>query len=118
MNTHHHPNRAMNQKELEARRLKAVPYFKRGSSERHIGRKLGVSSIAVHQWKEIWKEKGMKGLKSRRYGHPSKLSGAEEKEVRKKILEGALVHGFPGDYWTISRVTGAGHAQGKNHFNT
>lgn len=110
MKTHHHPNRALSQKELEARRLKAIPYFKRGSSERHIGKKLGVSPIAVHQWKVAWNEGGTKGLKAKRYGHPSKLSPKKEKEVKKKILEGAGIHGFPGDYWTLSRVTSAVYA--------
>lgn len=110
MNTHHHPNRAMTQKELEARRLKAVPYFRRDSSERYIAKKLGVSPIAVHQWKVAWNEKGVQGLKAKRYGHPSKLSLKKEKEVKKKILEGALAHGFPGDYWTMNRVTSAVYA--------
>src|SRR3989344_4675244 len=105
MNTHHHPNRALSQKELEARRLQAVPYFRRGSSERHIGKKLGVSSIAVHQWKVVWQKDGIKGLRAKHYGHPTKLSSKKEKEVRKKILEGAEGHGFPGDYWTLSRLT-------------
>jgi len=29
----HHPNRALSQKEMEARRLRAVPYFKKEWSE-------------------------------------------------------------------------------------
>lgn len=107
MNTHHHPNRALSQKELETRRVKAVPYFRLGSSERHIARKFGVSSIAVHQWKVAWKKKGVLGLKAGHYGHPSKLPLPKEKMVKKKILEGAEAHGFSGDFWTLSRITSA-----------
>lgn len=107
MHTHHHPNRALSQRELEVRRFKAVPYLRRGSSERYIAKKLGVSSIAVHQWKVIWNEKGTKGLKAGQYGHPSKLSPQKEKIIKKKIMEGAEAHGFLGDYWTLSRITNA-----------
>jgi len=107
MKTHHHPNRALSQKELEARRLKAVPYFRKGWSERNIGKKLGVSGVAVHQWKVAWSQKGVVGLLAGRYGHPSKMSLKKEKDVRKKILQGAEASGFPGDYWTLSRITQA-----------
>ena len=108
MNTsHHHPNRALSQKDMETRRLKAVPYFRNSSSERHIAKRLGVSSIAVHQWKIIWKKKGARGLKAGRYGHPSKLPARKEQEIRKKLLQGAEAYGFPGNYWTLSRVTSA-----------
>lgn len=105
--SHHHPNRALSQKELEARRLKAMPGFRKGSSERHIAKQLGVSSIAVHQWKTVWKKTGAKGLRAGRYGHPSKLSSKKEREIRKKILRGAEAYGFSGDYWTLSRITNA-----------
>lgn len=110
MKNHHHPNRALSQKEMEARRLKAVPYFKKGRSERHIAQKLNVSSVAVHQWKVLWNKKGVNGLKAGRYGHPSKLSPKKEKKVRKKILQGAEAHGFSGDYWTLNRITKAVHS--------
>ena len=107
MKTHHHPNRARSQKELEARRLRAVPYFKKSWSLRHIGKKLGVSFIAVHQWKTAWQAKGIAGLKAGQYGPVSKLSPAKEKVVRSRILQGAETHGFSGDYWTLNRITDA-----------
>lgn len=92
---------------MAARRLRAVPYFKRHWSERDIAKKLDVSSIAAHQWKVAWKEKGVAGLKAGRYGHPSKLSPSKEKAVRQKILQGAETSGFAGDYWTLNRITQA-----------
>ena len=105
MKTHHHPNRALSQKAMAARRLQAVPYFKKSWSLRHIGKKLGVSFIAVHQWKTAWQEKGIAGLKARRYGPVAKLSPAKEKVARSRLLQGAAAHGFSGDFWTLNRIT-------------
>jgi len=107
MKTHHHPNRALSQKAMAARRLRAVPYFKKSWSLRRIGKKLGVSFIAIHQWKTVWQEKGVAGLKAGRYGSPFKLPPPKEKLVRQKILQGAEAHGFSGDYWTLNRITNA-----------
>lgn len=107
MNTHHHPNRALSQEEMEARRLRAVPYFKRGWSLRRIGVKLGVSPIAVHQWKAAWRKRGRAGLTAGRYGPVPLLSPNREQVVSRKILQGAEAHGFSGDFWTLSRLTRA-----------
>ncbi|OHA42153.1 MAG: hypothetical protein A3H73_01040 [Candidatus Taylorbacteria bacterium RIFCSPLOWO2_02_FULL_50_120] len=104
---HHHPNRALSQGEMEARRLRAVPYFKKGWPLRRIGAKLGVSPIAVHQWKAAWRTKGRAGLAAGRYGPAPKLPAPKEKEVSRNILRGAEAHGFPGDFWTLSRLTSA-----------
>ena len=92
---------------MEARRLQAAPYFKKQWSERVIGRMCGVSSVAIHQWKVAWKAKGLNGLRAGYYGPPSKLPPHKEKTVRKKILEGAEIHGFSGDFWTLNRITEA-----------
>jgi transposase len=107
MKTHHHPNRALSQKELEARRLRAVPYFKKGWSLRRIAHKFGVSFIAVRQWKAAWKENGAAGLRAGRYGPRSKLSAREAKKVSARIQKGAAAYGFSGDFWTLSRLTNA-----------
>jgi len=107
MNTHHHPNRALSQGEMEARRLRAIPYFKKGWPERRIAAKLGVSPVATHQWKVLWKKKGREGLKAGRYGSVSKLSPKKEKVVQKRLLKGAEAHGFSGDFWTLRRMTQA-----------
>ena len=101
----HHPNRALSQKEMEARRLRAVPYFKKEWSERKIGAKLGVSGPTVHEWKVFWKKKGIAGLKAGVYGRVSRLSKQEEKFVRKQILKGAGAFGFSGDFWTLKRLS-------------
>lgn len=101
----HHPNRALSQEAMEARRLKAVPYFKKKWSERRIAVKLGVSGPSIHAWKAAWKHAGIAGLRAGRYGRVSKLSPAQETQVQKKILKGAEAAGFPGDFWTLKRLT-------------
>jgi transposase len=106
MNTHH-PNRALSQKEMEARRLKAVPYFNKKWSERRIAAELGVSGPSVHAWKVAWKARGNKGLLAGVYGRKSFLSSKEVKKVKQNILKGAEAHGFSGDFWTLARLTRA-----------
>jgi transposase len=103
----HHPNRALSQEAMEARRLKAAPYFKKKWSERRIAVKLGVSGPSVHEWKVAWKKMGTRGLRAGHYGRVSKLSPAQETQVQKKILKGAEAAGFSGDFWTLKRLTKA-----------
>ena len=105
MKTHHHPNRALSQDELEARRFSTVPYFKRGKSQYWIADKLGVSREAIGQWYRIWKAKGLAGLKKGHYGRVSKLTQKQEKIMQKDILKGAQKCGYSGDFWTLERIT-------------
>lgn len=104
MNTHH-PNRALSQEEMEARRLTAVPYFKQQWSERRIAEKLGVAGPSVHEWKVAWKKHGRQGLLAGRYGRVSRLGPTKEALIRQRILKGAGAHGFSGDFWTLKRLT-------------
>lgn len=92
---------------MEARRLRAVPYFKRNWTERSIANKLSVSGVAVHQWKAVWQRNGIAGLRAGRYGPSPKLSQKSETAVKKRILEGAEAHGFSGNFWTLLRITKA-----------
>ena len=101
----HHPNRALSQEEMEARRVTAVPYFKRQWSERRIAERIGVSSPSVHAWKVAWQKRGIGGLRHGTYGALSRLSKKNEAKVRREIVKGAEVHGFSGDFWTLARLT-------------
>ena len=101
----HHPNRALSQNELEARRLKAVPYFKQVKSQRWIGNKLGVSREAVGQWQRIWQKEGIAGLRHGQYGRVSKMTAKQERAMQKDILKGAEKAGYSGDFWTLERIT-------------
>lgn len=103
----HHPNRALSQQEMEARRMRAVPYFKKKWSERRIAEKLGVSGPTVHVWKVAWKEHGIAGLRAGVYGRVARLSPREERKVSTKVLKGAAAAGFRGDFWTLKRLTTA-----------
>ncbi|MBI5221000.1 MAG: winged helix-turn-helix domain-containing protein [Candidatus Liptonbacteria bacterium] len=105
MNTHHHPNRALSQEEMEARRLRAVPYFKQEWSERRIAGKLGVSGPSVHDWKVAYLSGGIETLRAGRYGPKPKFGKDAESVVRRNILTGAEAHGFSGNFWTLKRLT-------------
>jgi len=100
-----HPNRALSQAEMEARRLRAVPLFKKAWSERSIAKMLGVAGPTVHEWKVAWKKRGIEGLRAGRYGRASRLTGKSERLIRRNILKGAGAHGFSGDFWTLKRLT-------------
>ena len=101
----HHPNRALSQDELEARRLKAVPYFKQKKSQYWIGERLGISREAVGQWQRIWQKEGIAGLRQGQYGRVSKMTAQQEKAIQKDILKGAEKAGYSGDFWTLERIT-------------
>ena len=107
MKNHQHPNRALAQEAMAARRLKAVSCFKKQWSERRIAKKFGVSAPAVHLWKVAWRTKGLAGLKAGHYGPSPKLTGEKASLVKRRILEGAETHGFAGDFWTLRRITKA-----------
>lgn len=102
--SHHHPNRALSQDELEKRRISAVAYFNTQSNY-WIGNRLGVSREAVGQWKRKWEAEGVKGLKRGAYGRISKLSPKQEKTIKEDILKGAEKCGYSGDFWTLRRIT-------------
>ena len=85
MNTHH-PNRALSQKEMEARRLKAVPHFKRKLSERRIAEKLDVSGPSVHAWKVAWQKRGV-AYEDRSVWHLLKRLGFSCQKPLKRAVE-------------------------------
>ena len=103
--SHHHPSRALSQDELEARRIKAAGYFSNGKAQAWVCAKFGVSRAAVCQWHAKWKESGRKGLLKRKYGKPSHLSPAQERQLQKDILQGALKCGYDTDCWTLRRLS-------------
>ena len=100
--SHHHPNRALGIKELEARRLQAGRYFDKGKSAYFIEKKFEVSSTTAREWKIRWQNKT---LKAQQQGSPSKLSNSERNKLVKEILKGPEAVGFPNQLWTLQRIT-------------
>jgi transposase len=70
-----------------------------------IARQVGVSHQIVSEWRKAWRQGGRDALRSAgRAGRKSKLSGDQLECVRNALLEGAGVHGYVTDLWTLSRV--------------
>lgn len=95
----------MSRKDKEKRRMKAGRMFRKGVSQADIARRLGVTPAAVKYWRDAWKKKGIKGLKSK--GHPgfaSKFTPKKRAKLKRIILKGAKYYGYPTDFWTISRI--------------
>jgi len=92
-------------KVLEKRRLKAIKLKQKGWSQYKIANHLGVSFEAVSNWVELYKESGLKGLKSK--GHPgpkSQLTAAERKKLKAAILKGPKALGHTTGIWTLERI--------------
>jgi len=79
--------------------------FERDVSPAVIARQVGVSHQIVSEWRKAWRQGGRDALRSAgRAGRKSKLSGDQLECVRNALLEGAGVHGYVTDLWTLSRV--------------
>lgn len=100
--SHHHPNRALGIKELEARRMQAGRYFDNSKTAYFVEKKFGISSTTAKEWKKRWKD-GV--LKAQKQGPRSKLKEEERKKLVKKILKGPTMAGYTNQLWTIQRVT-------------
>jgi transposase len=92
-------------KQLEARRLRAVTYFKRGMSTEEIVRLLGVHRTSVKRWKRLWKAEGVAGLAAKPHpGTNPKLNERQRQQLVKLLLRGPLRAGYSTDLWTCRRV--------------
>ena len=102
------PRRPAAQRErdrLQARRLRAAELFAAGVRQAEVARQLGVSAQAVNVWHARWRTSGADGLQSRGPSGPApRLSDAQLATVEQALLEGATVHGFTGELWTLDRI--------------
>lgn len=93
---------------LERRRYKAIGMHNKGLSQYRIAKKLGVSFEAVSKWVEIYKDKGLKGLKTKgKPGPKAQISKNDLKKLRRCILNGPKKMGYDTDVWTLSRISRA-----------
>lgn len=100
------PRSHQKHKKLEHRRLQAAKLFENQTTQAEIARRLGVSREAVRQWYEIWRQRGIEGLRSK--GHPgqkAKLSAIQKEEIERILLEGPIAAGYATDIWTLERIS-------------
>lgn len=88
---------------MEARRLAAVPRWRRGEPLAAIARSLGVSRQAVYKWAQQYRRRGAAGLRCRpRPGRPPKLARAQLAQLPRLVVQAAEAYGFPTPVWTPS----------------
>lgn len=93
------------QKELEARRMLAVPMFEDGKGTFEIADIFRVTPGAVSQWKKAWLEAGAEGLKARPMpGGVSRMTDEQRAELRGLLVKGPRANGFDTELWTLPRI--------------
>lgn len=91
-------------KALEQRRLKGAKLLARGVSKSEVARQLDVSRQTVAAWEQRLAEGGKAALKRGALGRPRELDAAQERELGKVLMAGALEAGYPTELWTLPRI--------------
>lgn len=91
-------------KALEKRRLKGGKLLARGVSKSEVARRLGVTRQTVAGWERRMAKNGRDGLKRGELGRPRQLDAAQERELGKVLMAGALAAGYPTELWTLPRI--------------
>ena len=82
-------------KALEKRRLKGAKLLARGLSKSEVARELCVARQTVAAWDRRLAEGGKESLKRGDLGRPRQLDAAQERELGKVLMAGALAAGYP-----------------------
>ncbi|MFF3404305.1 winged helix-turn-helix domain-containing protein [Streptomyces sp. NPDC002659] len=85
-------------------RLLAAQGFDRGEKNRVIAKELRVSVRSVERWRRSWREQGLEALRSSGPAKRPKVSAEEFAVLEVELLKGSVVHGWPDERWTLSRV--------------
>jgi transposase len=89
----------------QARRLKAGRLFAQGCSQAEVARQLKVSRQSASRWYHAWQGGGQEALRGAdRTGRKRRLSGEDLCQLETCLLEGARVHGYDTDLWTLKRI--------------
>jgi transposase len=90
---------------LAYRRHLAIERIQDGYSTREVAEFLGVDPSTVRRWLAAFRRHGGEGLAARPVpGRPPKLTGTQEKIVRRWLADKPTEHGFPTELWTASRL--------------
>jgi transposase len=96
----------LTREQMEERRLEGGRLLKAGKlSQTAIADKLGVSRATVSEWNKQLQVGGRRRLRRRKpMGRPSRLTLAQQKELRRLLKRGALAAGYETDRWTLQRI--------------
>lgn len=105
----------------EKRRLAAALLLKKGHTQADIARRLAVSREAVRQWHGIWKQGGVRSLKSKgKPGPKPTLTPSKIARIERALMKGPLAYGYHTELWTLERIrrvikATTGHTYGTTH---
>jgi transposase len=90
---------------MEQRRREAARLLRVGQlPPAEIARQLGVSRSAVSQWLAQLQVGGLRQLRRRGGGRPSKLTAEQKQQLRRTLKRGAQAAEFLTERWTLARV--------------
>jgi transposase len=90
---------------FERIRLQAGALFAAGRSQTEVAHQLGVSRQNVSRWHTRWRAGGQDALRSAGpTGCASRLSDQQLHDLKQALRQGAHVHGFDTDHWTLARI--------------
>ncbi|MGW7276194.1 winged helix-turn-helix domain-containing protein [Streptomyces sp. NPDC054864] len=75
-----------------------------GREEALIARELRVSLRSVERWLRAWRAQGLDALRSSGPSKRPKVSTEEFALLEVELLKGTVLHGWPDERWTLSRV--------------
>jgi len=97
---------------LEERRLNGIALLRSGLSQAEVARRLGVTPVAVCQWKNALEGGGREALRALpRPGRPPLVAREHQAALPEMLAKGALAYGFSTDLWTIPRIVKVAEAQ-------
>lgn len=89
-------------KQLQKRHQQALELLVRDRRVEQVAKQVGVAVRSIYRWQQEQKHPRKKS--ARRPGKPAFLSKDQIKRLEKELLQGAYVHGYGEDYWTLDRI--------------
>jgi transposase len=90
--------------EATRKRVRAGRLMLAGKTPAEAAKSVGVARQTAYTWKARLDEGGIDALRSMATGRPAQLDGGQLAALRSALLQGAMVHDFGTELWTLKRV--------------
>jgi transposase len=90
--------------EATRKRARAGRLMLAGKTPAEAAKSVGVARQTAYTWKARLDEGGIDALRSMATGRPAQLDGGQLAALRSALLQGAMVHDFGTELWTLKRV--------------
>lgn len=94
--------------QLRARRDQALALLAKGLSVAAVAEAVNASRSTVYEWRDRAASKRQRRrarTSTRQPGGQARLSAREVQRLLRILVKGAHRYGFPGDYWTLERIS-------------